>query len=194
MKKIKLICFLTFLNLIQIKAQTSWAAPQATWYFTFDHFAYGAYVKIEKVGDTLINGINCDVLQKTRIGYDYSSSFWDTVNLGREYTCVSLNGDTVFCFRNNHFYILYAFNAVPGNTWYVGGNNINCDTIGKIRVDSIGTEIINSDTLRYLWTSPYANSRYSFSGKIIEKLGCFGYMFPEPTCAVDGNEGGPFRC
>lgn len=179
-----------------INAQTSWAAPEATWYYTYDHFAFAQYIKIEKVEDTLINGIQCDVLQKTRIGYDYVQSLYDTVNLGREYTFTSLNGDTVFYFRNNKFYILYAFNALPGNMWIVCGNNSNCPLTDTVRVDSIGYQIINSDTLRYLWTSKTSNAfGWYFTGKIIEKIGCIGYMFPEPYCQViDNNEGGPFRC
>ena len=196
MKKNLLIVLVVFLNSWHVKSQTSWAEPQATWFYTFDHFAYAQYVKIEKVGDTLINGINCDVLQKTRIGYDYSQSIFDTINLGREYTCISLDGDTVLNFRSNQFYVLYIFSALPGDTWILRGNNSNCALIDTIRVDSIGTTIINSDTLRYLWTSKVSNSLgWYFTGKIVEKIGCIGYMFPEPYCQIiDINEGGLFRC
>ena len=189
------VLFLIF-SVVEAKAQTPWAAPGATWYYTFDHFAYAQYIKIQKVNDTLINGFPCDVLQKTRIGYDYLQSTYDTIDLGREYTTMSFDGDTVFYFRGNKFYTLYTFNAVPGNMWIISGNNSSCPQEDTIRVDSIGFEIINSDTLRYLWTSKISNAYgLYFTGRITERIGCLGYMFPEPYCQIiDINEGGPFRC
>src|SRR3990172_9519207 len=175
----------------QVCAQ-NWAAPGADWHYTYALFTFDGYIKIEKLGDTLINGYTCDILKKTRIGYNYMTSTNDTIDLGREYT--RLNNDTVYNFRNNQFYILYCLNANPGDTWTVAGNNTNCNATDTVKVDSIGVTVINSTTLRYLWTSSPTSSEWRFTNKIVEKIGCVGYMFPEPYCLVDINEGGPFRC
>ncbi len=170
----------------------NWAAAGSVWHFNYSNLTFDGYIKIEKIGDTLISGKICDILKKTRIGYNYISSSDDTIYLGREYT--RLSNDTVYNFRNNQFFILYCFNAVPGDTWLVAGNNTNCNLTDSIKVDSIGTTVISSTTLRYIWTSPSINIGLQFTGKVVEKIGCIGYMFPEPFCLTDLNEGGPFRC
>lgn len=170
----------------------SWAAAGATWHYTAQLFTFSGYIKIEKTSDTLISGYTCDVLTKTRIGFNYLTSQNDSVLFGREYT--RLSNDTVYTFRNNQFYVLYCLNANPGDTWVVAGNNVNCSPIDTITVDSVGTTMINSTPLRYTWTSMISPNGWRFTGKIVEKIGCIGYMFPEPTCVTDSEEGGPLRC
>lgn len=193
MKKLHTIFLLFFFSFIYcFSFSQNWAAPGAIWYYTYTNFTFDGYVKIEKVGDTTINTFTCDILQKTRIGYNYISSTYDTTSLGKEYT--RLSNDTVYNFRGSQFYILYIFNANPGDTWIVAGNNTNCNVTDTVKVDSIGLTVINSSTLRYLWTSSPILGEWRFTNKIIEKIGCVGYMFPEPYCAPDINEGGPFRC
>lgn len=184
-----LIQFISFISFL--KAQ-NWAASGAVWHYSYSNFTFDGYIKIEKLGDTIINGYSCDILQKTRIGYNYISSSNETTSLGREYT--RLSNDTVYNFRNSQFYILYRFNAIPGDSWLIAGNNINCSTTDLITVDSIGTIVINSITLRYIWTSASSANGWKFTDKVVEKIGGVGYMFPEPYCLVDINEGGPFRC
>jgi hypothetical protein len=192
MKKLHTILLIFLISFTNFSFSQNWCASGALWYYTYTNFTFDGYVKIEKVGDTTINTFTCDILQKTLIGYNYISSTYDTTSLGREYT--RLSNDTVYNFRSGQFYVLYCFNAVPGDTWLIAGNNINCALTDTISVDSIGTTVINSTTLKYIWTSPTSANGWRFTNRIIEKIGCIGYMFPEPFCLTDINEGGPFRC
>ncbi|MFY9417594.1 MAG: T9SS type A sorting domain-containing protein, partial [Bacteroidales bacterium] len=154
------------------------------------------YIEIKYIGDSLIDGKVCKVLEKKLYSYDYVTTISDTINLGLEFTYSDSN--KVYYYRFDQFFVLYNFNAQPGDWWEIAGWSIpgSCDSIGKIEVDSIGTIVINSDTLKYLKISRKVTSDWQFGSIIVEKIGCIDhYMFPEPfMCALDMNEGGPFRC
>ena len=181
-----LICF----NSNYLCAQF-WVTPGATWHYSFDQMLSYGYVKIEKIGDTLINSINCDVLQKTQFGYT-SPGNYDTINLGREF--IYLDSNIVRVYRNNNFWTLYDFNAVIGTTWTCAGNNSSCPQIGEFIVDSIGYLFLNGDSLKVLYTKPHNNSQWTYTAEIVEKIGCISYMFPQPRCISDALEGGLLRC
>lgn len=174
----------------------SWAETDAKWHYSYSNLTYQGYVEIFKTGDTLISGITCDKLVKTRYGFDYVTMELDTTVLGTEYTYYS--NDTVYNYRQGQFYPLYDFGASVGDTWTIRANydGIYCtDTLGTVRVDSIGTVNINGDNLRYLWVNDIGGTEWTFyGGRVIEKLGCETYMFPEPICVTDVHEGGPLRC
>ena len=186
----KNVLFFLILSALNSNAQ-NWAEYGAVWHYDFWNLTSQGYVKIEKMNDTIINNKVCDVLYKTRNTFDYISNSFSSISLGKEYTY--LDSNKVYNYRYNSFYILYDFNAIPGDTWEVAGNYLTCDSSGIIRVDSVGTTVINSTTLRYLYTSIY-DGYWKFAGKIIEKIGCIGYMFPEQGCAMDIHEGGDLRC
>jgi len=198
----RLLLFLIFTGFIFSAKGQNWAAPGAVWHYSFTNFGYDGYVKIIHTGDTVISGKTCDILQKTRFGYNYFNSVFDTVYLGEDFTYIQ--NDTVFYFRNNQFFILYDFNATVGDSWIVSGWNIptpctnNTDTVS---VDSISNIIINSDTLKVLYVSPLYPADWTFgwwqnpfNRRVVEKIGCLAYMFPEPYCVTDLSEGGYFRC
>ena len=183
-----IIIFLVFF--LNVKCQ-NWTAPGAQWTYSFNElFSYG-YVSIEHTGDTLINGKLCDVLEKIKYGYS-SPGYYDTIALGHEYTY--LDSGRVWVYRDYQFWILYDFNAPVGSSWACKGNNNFCPQQGEFHVDSTGIMVINSDTLKVVHTSPMPGSGWHYIGPIIEKIGCLGYMFPEPVCIFDSEEGGPFRC
>lgn len=190
MKKYLFILVLIYSSFTTARAQ-DWATPGARWYFSFNQLQSFGYIKIENIGDTIIAGHDCNILTKTKFGYTFPG-YYDTTYLANEFTYE--DSEIVYCFRGNQFRILYNFNALPLDTWNIWGNLAGCDSLGQVKVDSIGTEVINNDTLKYLWTSPTLNSTWQFYGKIVQKLGCLGYLFPETRCFFDHDEGGPFRC
>jgi hypothetical protein len=150
MKKSLTILFL--IAGLMSKAQT-WAPIGATWYYDygFPTGSFGtpgtSYSVFEVVDDTLINGITCSKIQKSK---SYSIS-------GRpmqEYTYY-LN-DSVF-FYNAHFsefQLLYDFDAVAGEFWYYrfygDASLVDFDSI-KTVVDSTDFITINSIPLKRLY-------------------------------------------
>jgi len=192
--KIFLITLLLFIGLnsyCQI-----WAPNGATWYYDYNQAPSVGYVKIEYIKDTIITNDTCKVLRKTRYTYDYPGSY-HTVSLGNEY--IFQSGNKIYNFKYGQFYMLYDYSAAVGDIWTVGATSryqySTCDTIGKVHVDSIDIKIINIDTFKIIYTSPYQNSNWSFTGPIVEKLGCTGYMLPQQyLCDIDHNEGGNLRC
>jgi hypothetical protein len=193
MKKVYIL-FLLFIILSNFKINAQpWAEKGATWYYDFWDWGLVGYLKIYKTGDTLVNGKECDVLKKYEYYYDHMDSTYKSIFLLNEYTYTENN--IVYYYRDSLFHTLYDFNAKPGDSWIYYSNNYgdSAFTKSKIVVDSIGKSIINGDTLKYLWTS--SKDCWRFSGMIIEKIGCLGYMFPNIYyCIMDAWGGGPIRC
>lgn len=186
------VLFLLLLLKLQCIAQNN-----NSWYYEYLNFGINGYVVIETKGDTIIQGKSCHVLTKTRIIYNEIYSVFDTTFVGNEY--IYHTDDTTFRFKFSDFYPLYIFNGNPGDTYLTAGNNeiLGCDSLLVVDIDSVGTTVINNDTLRWVSVSTNDTSSFDLSGKIIEKIGPVDfYMFPEYTwiCAVDANEGGNFRC
>ena len=198
--KHKILLTLLFAVLVQFcfgQNQNEWAPEGATWHYSYNNFSITGYIEIKYIGDSLIDGKVCKVLEKKLYSYDYVTTISDTINLGLELTYSDSN--KVYYYRFDQFFVLYNFNAQPGDWWEIAGWSIpgSCDSIGKIEVDSIGTIVINSDTLKYLKISRKDSSDWQLGSIIVEKIGCIDhYMFPEPfMCALDMDEGGgPFRC
>jgi hypothetical protein len=186
--KRKILNIMLVLATINVVGQ-NWAAPGATWHYTSNGLTSEGYVVINKISDTLINGNTCDVLKKQRFSYDFINLQYDTTNLGREYTYS--NGNKVFFWRNGQFYTLYDFNAIAGNAWLLPGV-LSCSDDSVI-VDSVRTVIINTISLKKLYIHSL-NNQVSIGDSIVEKIGSYGYMFPEPMCIIDATEGGSLRC
>ena len=198
----KFLLFPIFISVLFSAKSQNWAAPGAVWYYSTSNFTYTGYIRISKIADTLINGKTCDVLEKYRKGYNYMTSQFDSLVMGHEYTYTQ--NDTVFYYRFNQFFVLYDFNSAANDTWIAAGwNNSPCSNTDTVTVDSSGTVIINSTTLKALWMPAITmgNPQWQFYGgnqpnmpTIVEKMGCLGYMFPEVHCVTDSYEGGPLRC
>jgi len=195
-RKLLLIFILILLFFANFKTYSqTWAPIGAKWYYNYNQASSVGYVKIECIKDTIIANDTCKVLNKTRYQYDYPGVY-HTVSLGNEY--IFQNGNKIYNYKYGQFYILYDFSATIGDIWTVSASRYqysSCDTIGKVHVDSIGIKIIYPDTFKIIYTSSYQNSNWVFSGPIVEKLGCLGYMLPiQQLCDLDHEEGGSLRC
>ena len=181
------------MTFISSKSQT-WAPSGASWHFSYNQMMSYGFIKIDYVGDTTIQSVNCKVLLKTQYGYGFPGNY-DTTVIGKEYTYFDNN--VVYYFKLNQFDTLYNFNAQPGDMWSVK-TSYPVDDSSQVIVDSIGYEVINSDTLKSIFVSPVAGSCVGwYNGtKILEQIGCInGYMFPEfINCIMDAGEGGSLRC
>lgn len=176
------------------KAQ-SWAPQGAQWHYTKYEAPAAGYIQVQAAGDTLLGGASWRILVRTKVLHDYDYDTTYTFSMPALYTRYA--GDTVYMWHNNAAWLLYDFGAQPGDVWTVPGMEQGCDSAGYILVDSIGSLVLGSDTLRALWVSAYDTSHYSYGNRIIERIGSEGYLLPEPNinCGIaDIGEGGPLRC
>ena len=140
----KALLLLTILTASEGFAQ-EWAPIGAKWHYTHSGSSFAVF---ECIGDTIIDGISCRKIQKSK---SYS-------NFGNrplaEFTYYS--NDSVYYYDTNYpgFYLLYDFNASPGDFWYYRfiGNSYagDIDSI-KTTVDSIDFVNINSYLLKRLF-------------------------------------------
>ncbi|NOX47902.1 MAG: T9SS type A sorting domain-containing protein [Chlorobi bacterium] len=174
-----------------------WAPEGAEWYYDYDAFEVTGYIRIVSEGDTVINGQLCKVLAKTRFTYDYVTGNYETAFMGNEYTWSDTN--KVYIYKYGQFYVLYDFSLQTGDSWTIPANYLGfCDSTGTMVVDSVGSIVVNNDSLRVVYCSPGESSHWFLGSVIIEKIGPLdSYMLPEMTneCGVpDLFEGGPLRC
>ncbi len=205
----RIVFFIIAVFIFQKILYSQWAPVGACWHYNFSAFAVEGYYKINCIGDTLINNINCRVLEKKMYRWTALWGF-DTLVVGREYTYSDQN--KVYIYRFNTFYTLYDFSANIGDTIIIAGTNkystSGCDSIGAIRIDSTGTMNINGEILRYISVSPTPTSKWGWYARIVEKIGPiyryqnnldYNYLFPIKLdyCGMqldELSEGGYLRC
>ncbi len=153
------------------------------------------YTVYKVTKDTIIEGKTVRVIRKT---YHHANGVTIT-ELGNEY--MYEEDKKVYCWKNQHFYLLYDFNAQPGDRWTIYGednigNFCKYDSLGIVVVDSVKTVKINGYDLKALYTSPYELSNWSFNGVILEHIGCVTHILPQAKeCVLDiPHENGPLRC
>ena len=191
MKKSLILLFIVSFTMTKLLAQQPWAAPGATWYYSYNgsFWPFSGYQKIEKSGDTLISGINCDNFLTTVYGYNYLIGNF-TSDTTHEFAYISQ--DTLYYWFENQFRMIGNFGAAVGDNWVFPSGN--CVDSNYFHVDSIGQKIISSDTLKVLYLTEYVQGS-SFSGvTLTEKIGFNTMMFPYYYCLIDFDLPGPFRC
>ena len=189
-----------FTGLILLTAFTvysqNWCDQGANWKYSFFTAFYAeGYTQIEYVGDTLISGQSAKKLNKHHYVYNYFNSQSEDYDIGMEYTYE--NNGVVYLWHNNNWDTLYNFNATIGDSWRMAKQPIlnACEENSYLTVTATGTKIINATSLKYLVVD--FSFPLSFSDTIVEKIGFIGsYVLPYDFCdgALDGNEGGTFRC
>ena len=178
----------------------SWCDPGANWKYSFGSgFGTEGYVEISYVGDTLINTQLSQKLSKNLFAYDFPWSQPINAFLGTE--CTYEDNGVVFIRYNDIWDTLYNFNANVGESWRMAKQPLTnaCDSNSTLTVIATGTTIINTISLNYKVVEfNYGGFMQSgMTDTIIEKIGFTGsYMFPYDFCngALDGQEGGKFRC
>jgi hypothetical protein len=183
-------CFYAF-------AQQEWAPKGATWYYnasSSDYWKEG-FIKIEYIGDTIIEQKKCKLLQEQIITYDY---IFHEVDSGVGSTQITYyENNILYFYRFNTFFKIFDFNASIGDSWKIPSfeNRPQCDSTGYVIVDSIGSTIINSDTLKYLSLSIKQGSQLGYIGRAIEKIGSLTWMYPVYiACYFDAGGGSGLRC
>ena len=200
MKRLSILFTLTALFFCQDAfSQITWCPSGATWHYGYVNFDATGYVTIRYTGDTIISGQPCKVLSKTRTYITSMSPFPINEMLGNEYTYSDSN--IVYIYRLGTFRVLYDFGKMPGQSWTFPGRDAEvgigtCDSTSAAMVDSVGIVTISSTPLQYKKFHNTSSIGWQLGGDMIyERIGCNGYMFPEPLmCILDVDEGGPLRC
>lgn len=166
------LCVLNF----HLKAQSKEFAPVgATWYYDWPGWPMPTitYTTLECLKDTVLLGINTKQITNGHFVYE--------------------NNKQVFLFQPqiNDFTLLYDFNKNTGETWDVVTPLWGIADTFTVIVDSVGVEIINSDTLKVQYIRSL-DMLWSFDGKTIEFLGNEAYFFPQYGLADP--HAGPLRC
>ncbi len=203
----KKICFLVFIISFSTALHAQpWAQPGATWYYDINPNGGGVtgYVKITKTGDTLIQSHWCDILEKRSVGHTYPMFQYFNAVYGYEYTYTQ--GNIVYNWRNNSFFVLYDFNALPGDGWTVTASHMGivtqCADSGSVSVTQTGSINISGQNLQTLSVVSDSGSLYGFCempgpSMIIERIGntcSFIADFVAPWCVADANEMFGLRC
>jgi len=168
-----------FIFLISNLYGQNFAPNGAVWNYTYNwSFWNMGYYKMTVIGDTLLQGKSCKIIQKRNIGHN--SQFGTNYNYIDGYEYVYSDTDKVYYFRFNKFYTLYDFGATPGTTWLIACENYS-DSVAKVVVDSVGIETINSINLRTLYLHTDSGDvgwDLWTPNKFIEKIGSLIWMFP----------------
>ena len=189
MKKLTTVLFLlvTLNGLSQ-----SWAPTGAKWWYLSYSLSSGLYyASVESIGDTLIQGKNCKVLQSNGIG---GCTYGSQMNKIITYADIS----KVFYFSQiqNKFLVLYDFSKMPGDTLYIHTDYLvqSQDSVGFV-IDSVGQTTIDTCILKVQYVTALYDPLGSWvghSGKIIERLGHSSFLFPidEGSCDNEWTNGG----
>lgn len=154
---------------LQLSSQT-WFPTGAEW-----HYGTAApsspswdYVKWSSLGDSIILGKNCKILQQT-YGLTYKDYFGKRVYLYE-------SNDSIFLWNKyfNQFSLLYDFNALKDSSWTF--YNDSCSFL--ITVDSVYTTSINSFQLKTMHLN-YSFGTIDWSYKIYEFIGGNSNPFPD---------------
>jgi|LSQX01.2.fsa_nt_gb hypothetical protein len=182
----KFFTFITVLISLTIQGQT-WIDHGAKWYYDWSGTLPG-FDKIEYVGDTIIQGKNCQKLEISSYMFTPLEFGGELTNTWFDYQYTYLSGDTVFYLVNDQFHILYNFGAQVGDTWNIGvdTNDFSCGQ-SIVEVQSKGSTIINGETLEWISVITQPNSSVGLSGKIYKRFGAIDdYLFPKPrNCDPD---------
>lgn len=197
-----------------LKAQVEFAPIGAEWHYEYKCFWVTGYVNIKSESDTIIDGIKCKKLVKSRSIYNHITQDSSYYILGYEY--VTQINDSVMIYRYNKLRKLYDFNSEIGDTITFPGNKNNMTEPefmygkavivdkGIVNVDGNDFKYIDIETINDLYgeyQSPWGFSAYGFDlsntyvTRICEKIGnMYGYLLPEAFYVADEEEGGELRC
>ncbi len=167
----------------------------AEWYYT-EKFAFSGdikYIKIESVGDSLINGKLCKVLNKST---DIECQFRPLTEFVYTEDNKVYFYDSIF----SEFQVLYDYSLNEGDSWYIKlTQDLEIDSL-KITIDSIAYTNINDCNLKTLYVNyNYVQNPlgYDLTSVIIEKVGDIHYLFNNftwPLIACDANYSDGLRC
>ena len=175
-----------------------WPYMGSTWYYS-ERYAYSGtefedYCRIETVGDTVIHGTPCMILEKNK-------TIECNLRPRREYFHLNECNDLLFYDELvNSFQKLYDFDAKVGDAWRIF---LSADLTEGItdtviyQVDSIRQTIIEDrKLLQFFYHRDFKGENYEGpeTGSYIEYIGPTDYFFPWYIKSCDANTISGLRC
>lgn len=198
MRQIALLLCILFTVQSGICQTNNFAPIGAKWWYNYETDFASGYSTIEVIGDTIIDGHTCRILQK----YSHTINDIDPdgiINnnyLGKEFIYEDLG--VVYNYRFNTFYPMYKFESAVGDSWLVAGETSGgiCDTITEVIIESIGDTILGGLSFTIYNITPYNDGIWSYLEPVISIAGGMGYLFVLPVdCVIDYSyEGFGLRC
>jgi hypothetical protein len=198
MKKHQLLTVVCSLFSIITFAQPQFAAPGAQWWYGFK----GGFIYSEGwnhtvyESDTIVAGKSCKKLHVTI----YSRS-----NQADPYTAFSFDkfvyqqGDSVFLYNNPNWMLRWRTNPIVGTTYVIQQVSWSNAYPLTIRVDSIKTVIIGTQTVKKIWQTGTSSQGIGDHAVIYDRIGpeygdfeytnCWGALdcYPTTLCAYQDN-------
>ena len=178
-----------------------WCPPAAVWHYGYGNNFYSGFVRVEVVGDTLVLGQTCSVIEKNVTAYSSMNGQSFSSSFGFEITYAANDVIWLYVPETNAFDTLFNLNAVPGDHWlFADREAYYCEPESKFLVTDTGTMIMQGTPLRWLAVDIVNVSPFGtmiFPDTIIERIGPIGtFLLPHDFCneQIDGNQGGDFRC
>ena len=190
-----LIILLLSIFSINLYAQ-NWADLGATWHYSYYSMIGDGYSEISYQGDTTLLGVEAKKLALNNHYFNFINGEFEDSFRGIELTYS--DSDHIYHYINGEFKVLYDFSAQVGDTLthYLYSDLLfeECDSLGRSIVIETGTELINGEELRW-YELEHLDGIAMLPGKIIEKMGSHGYMFPYINgCVATEEASDPLRC
>lgn len=178
----------------------SWLPDEAVWHYDYvSGFGAQGFVRVEIVGDTVVDGLTCKRLNPTQHGFNFISG----TSFSNQLTSILLQESDGLVRAHVPmlgFDTLYHMHAVPGDVWRLArlpGTRI-CADDSFVLVTDTGTTIVSGITLRWLAVDVhFMPAGVVESDTVLERVGTLRhYLLPHDACNgwVDGQQGGSFRC
>lgn len=201
-----LVLLALLLHTHMLFSQFVWCPPEAEWYYDGKGQAGPfTYNLIRCVGDTVVEGKICQkLLKEWYYGLPNSTIIKEELGVSLTYVIDS----TVYIVHETMFDTLYAFTAIPGDTWNlpcyeIYENNGLCDRDAVVTVLDTLTLLINNNSLKTLVLEYHFGDPFEpginvvIRDTVIERIGTINhYLLPWDMLNeyFDVQEGGSFRC
>lgn len=179
MKKLTLLSLVIIFS-VSLHAQ-NWIGQGATWHYDFWTIGYHGFFKYNYVGDTLIEGNQCQKITEGQYRF-YHQPNGGYIGGGpydvRSFFTYNSN-DTVYYLQNDTFYILYDFSASIGDSWLLAKGNgwDSCDYTYATVVDT-GSQVVASKNRRWIQIENNQGAGWYFQGRIYEGIGMVDKLPP----------------
>ena len=172
-------------------AQT-WCPPGAEWHYDFHSVSSVAgYERVTYIGDTMINGVECQKLKRVMHAVDQSAGTPVSVDHPDLFTRYA--DDLVAIQVEEGFDTLWYYGAGPGDTWRVPIPG--WATTPLITVMDTGSVIVDAVPLRW-WSIEVSDQPWGevLVDTIIERVGALRiFMLPGASYLMEDHTG-PLRC
>lgn len=173
-------CLIPLFFPVFLNAQTEFAPLGATWYYDY---SWGFpwilnYAKAQVVEVVTIQGKVC----KRIVSHDHSGGEgWGCSFYAPELFLHEENGK-VYSYHSGGFYLMYDFNAGPGESWVIHNPPLSLQDSMVVVVDSISFVTVNGHTLKVQHVSNPGvepGGLLQWGSTIVENIGNTGFLTPQ---------------